>query len=256
MPSRASTCAAWARRPLAVLVGAVAVGVAAAILPVAAVTMAAGLLVAATVVPFVSWRLGRSAAGMAAAQGTLSAELVEMLRGAPELAACGREDATLARLAGLDRTVVRMSRRDGLASGVADGLGIAVAGLTVVGVLAVAAAARSRRHHRRRARGDARAPLSGVVRRGLTAAGGGPTALGDARRRPPGARHHRPRTAGSRPRRRSARPVGRGPRSRSTAWAHGTRPASRWSSTASASSWPPDGGSRSSVRAGPARRRS
>ena len=36
-----------------------------------------------------------------------------------------------------------MSRRDGLASGVADGLGIAVAGLTVVGVLAVAAAARS-----------------------------------------------------------------------------------------------------------------
>ena len=128
---------------VAVLVGAVAVGVAAAILPVAAVTMAAGLLVAATVVPFVSWRLGRLAAGMSAAQSTLSAELVEVLRGAPELAACGREDATLARLAMLDRTVVRMSRREGLASGVADGLGIAVAGLTVVGVLAVAAAARS-----------------------------------------------------------------------------------------------------------------
>ena len=122
MPSRASICAAWARRLVAVLVGAVAVGVAAAILPVAAVTMAAGLLVAATVVPLVSWRLGRAAAGMAAAQGTLSAELVEVLRGAPELAACGREDATLARLAVLDR-IVRMSRRDGLASGVADGWG-------------------------------------------------------------------------------------------------------------------------------------
>jgi ATP-binding cassette subfamily C protein CydC len=126
-----------------VAVAAAAVGAGAAIVPRAAIVMAAGLLVGATVVPLIGWRLGRSASGTTAAKGTLSAELVEVLRGAPELVACGRQETALARLAEIDRTVVRLSRRDGLASGVADGASILVTGITVAGVLAVAASARS-----------------------------------------------------------------------------------------------------------------
>ena len=124
-------------------VGAASVAVAAAILPGAALVMAAGLLAGATVVPLVSWRLGRAAADAAAARGTLSAELVELLRGAPELLMCGAEASAMARLGEVDRTVARLSRRDGLAAGVSDGLSIAVTGVTVTGVLAVAASARS-----------------------------------------------------------------------------------------------------------------
>jgi ATP-binding cassette subfamily C protein CydC len=124
-------------------VGATSVAVAAAILPRAALVMAAGLFAGATIVPLVSWRLGRLAAGAAAARGTLSAELVELLHGAPELLMCGSEAAAMARLGDADRIVARLSRRDGLAAGVSDGLSIAVTGLTVTGVLAVAASARS-----------------------------------------------------------------------------------------------------------------
>src|SRR6478672_6029106 len=86
-------------------VGAISVAVAAAILQQAALVMAAGLLAGAAVVPLASWRLGRSAAGSAAARGTLSAELVELLHGAPELVVYGAEAAAMARLGDADRTV-------------------------------------------------------------------------------------------------------------------------------------------------------
>ncbi len=127
---------------VAVTAGAVAVGVAAAILPAAGAILAAGLLVAGIAVPIVSWRIGSAAGGRrAAAQGHLSSELVELLRGAPELVVYGREDATLARVRGADGALVRLARRDALAAGVADGLGVIVTGVTVVGVLAAAVAA-------------------------------------------------------------------------------------------------------------------
>ncbi|HET9939008.1 MAG TPA: thiol reductant ABC exporter subunit CydC, partial [Gaiella sp.] len=71
----------------------------------------------------------------------LTAELVELLRGAPELAAYGREDERLARIRGLDRELARLGRRDALLSGLGDALIVLVAGLTVVGVLAVAVSA-------------------------------------------------------------------------------------------------------------------
>ncbi len=127
---------------VAVAAGAVAVGVAAAILPVAALILGAGLLVAGIAVPVASWRIGSAAGGRrAAAQGHLSSELVELLRGAPELVVYGREDATLARVRRADSALVRLARRDALAAGIADGLGILVTGATVVWVLAAAVAA-------------------------------------------------------------------------------------------------------------------
>jgi thiol reductant ABC exporter CydC subunit len=74
----------------------------------------------------------------AAARGDLSAELVESLRGAPELVAFGAEAAAVDRIRAADRTLVKLARRDALMVGVADGLELVVTGLTVAGVLAVA----------------------------------------------------------------------------------------------------------------------
>ena len=126
---------------VAALAGAVCVGVAAAILPTAAAILAAGLVLGGLVVPAVAARLGRAIEARSAARATLTAELIELLRGAPELVAFGREEDTLERIRRSDRELSRLARRDALAAGIADSLAILVAGATVVGVLASAVAA-------------------------------------------------------------------------------------------------------------------
>ncbi len=124
---------------VALLTGAVCVGVTAAFLPTAALILAAGLLLAGLAVPWLAERLGRSAGlRRSAARAELTADLVELLRGAPELVAFGREQETADRIRRADRELVRLARRDALAAGVADSLSILVAGATTVGVLAVA----------------------------------------------------------------------------------------------------------------------
>ena len=127
---------------VALVVGAVSVGVVAAFLPTAAMILAAGLLVAGIAVPSLAWAVARAAGRrQAAARGELTAELVELLRGAPELVVYGREEKTIERISTLNRELARLGRRDALAAGLGDALSILVAGLTVVGVLAVAVSA-------------------------------------------------------------------------------------------------------------------
>jgi ATP-binding cassette, subfamily C, bacterial CydC len=126
---------------VAALAGAVCVGVAVALLPTAAVILAAGLLFGGLVVPAVAAWVGRATDRRSAARATLTAELIELLRGAPELVAFGREEDTLERIRRSDRELSRLARRDALAAGIADSLAIVVAGATVVGVLAAAVAA-------------------------------------------------------------------------------------------------------------------
>jgi ATP-binding cassette, subfamily C, bacterial CydC len=127
---------------VALVVGACCVGVAAAFLPQAGVILAAGLFVSGIAVPALSGALARAAGRrQRAARGELSAELVELLRGAPELVVYGREDATAARIRRLDDELARLGRRDALVAGVGDALTILVAGVTVAGVLAVAVSA-------------------------------------------------------------------------------------------------------------------
>jgi thiol reductant ABC exporter CydC subunit len=126
---------------VAVLAGAAAIGVAAAILPVAAMILAAGLLVGGFTVVVVAALLGRASGARAAAQGKLSAELVELLRGAPELVVYGCEEETLRRFREGDGALVRLAHRDALAAGTADALGIVFTGLTTVAVLAAAVSA-------------------------------------------------------------------------------------------------------------------
>ena len=125
---------------VAVLTGAVCVGVTAAFLPVAALILAAGLLIGGLAVPMLAARLGGSAV-RSGARGALTAELVEILRGAPELVAFGREEDAAERVRHADGELVRLARRDALAAGVADSLSLLVAGATTVGVLAAAVAA-------------------------------------------------------------------------------------------------------------------
>jgi thiol reductant ABC exporter CydC subunit len=126
--------------PLAALAaGAVAVGVTAAFLPPAAVVLGAGLLAGGLAVPALALALGhRVGRRQAPARGELAAELVELLRAAPELAMFGGGKAALQRVGAADRALARLAGRDALTGGLADGLGLAVTGATVAGVLAVA----------------------------------------------------------------------------------------------------------------------
>jgi len=125
---------------VALVVGAGCVGVTAAFLPAAAAILAVGLVLVGVVVPALTIALTRAAGRrQSAARAELTAELVELLRGAPELVVYGREEDTLDRIRTRSSELARLSRRDALAAGLAEGLSILIAGLTVAAVLAVAA---------------------------------------------------------------------------------------------------------------------
>jgi thiol reductant ABC exporter CydC subunit len=126
---------------VALTVGAASVVAVAFVSPAAAAVLAVGLSAAAVLVPGAAWTTGRTARRrQLAARGELTAELVDTLRGAPELVAYGREDQAAARLRAADAELVRLGRRDALAGGLAEALSVLVTGLTVAGVLAVAVA--------------------------------------------------------------------------------------------------------------------
>ncbi len=146
---------------IALVIGAACVVVTATVLPAAAAILALGLLLAGVLVPVLAARLTRAAGRrQGAARAELTAELVELLRGAPELVVYGREEDTLAGIRARSDELVRLGRRDGLASGLAEGLSILIAGLTVAGVLAVLA----ERLGRPGARGDRGAARARLVR--------------------------------------------------------------------------------------------
>jgi thiol reductant ABC exporter CydC subunit len=127
---------------VALLAGAACVGATAAVLPAAAVILAAGLLAGGVAVPALAAALARSSGRrQAAARSELTADIVELLRGAPELVLFGREEDRLAAVRAADRELDRLARRDALVAGVADALAILVAGVTTAGVLAAAVSA-------------------------------------------------------------------------------------------------------------------
>jgi thiol reductant ABC exporter CydC subunit len=127
---------------VAMLAGGVSVGVASAVLPAAGLALTVGLLVGGIAVPAVAGVLGaRAARRQAAARGQLASELVELTSAAPELVAFGREDDALERVRTADARLVRIARRGALATGLADGLGLLVTGVTVAAVLALAVGA-------------------------------------------------------------------------------------------------------------------
>jgi thiol reductant ABC exporter CydC subunit len=109
------------------------------LLPAAALALAMGLVLGGVAVPLLAWRLGGHVGRRQAnARAGLTADLVEILRGAPELVAYGREDDVTERVHRADRELTRLARRDALVVGLADAAAILVAGLTAVVVLATA----------------------------------------------------------------------------------------------------------------------
>ena len=127
---------------VALLAGAVSVGVAFAVLPAAGLVLGVGLLIYATAVPALAGALGaRAGRRQAAGRGVLASELIELTRGAPELVVFGREQAGLQRVRAADQELVAVARRDAFSGGLADALGLVITGTTVAGVLIVTIAA-------------------------------------------------------------------------------------------------------------------
>ncbi len=127
---------------VAAVAGTVAVAVAAVILPAAALVLAAGLIVGGVFVPALARRSSRrSGPRRARARAELTSELVELLRGAPELVAFGADAAAVVRIERIDAELRQLTRRDALVAGAVEGLTVLATGLTVAGVLAVAVAA-------------------------------------------------------------------------------------------------------------------
>ncbi len=126
----------------AVVIAVVSVAAAALILPAAGLILAVGLAVGGVLVPLASEALSRSTGErQASARGALTADLVELLRGAPELVVYGRADDRLDAVRAADSELARHARRDSLVSGLGAGLLVLAAGITTVAVLAVAVAA-------------------------------------------------------------------------------------------------------------------
>jgi thiol reductant ABC exporter CydC subunit len=118
--------------------GTVAVAVATVLLPAAGVVLAAGLLLGGAGVPLLAAALGGSIARRrSAVRAELTADLVEFVRGAPELVVLGADRAAVERIERLDAELTRLGRRDAMAGGSIEGLAALVAGLTTAAVLAV-----------------------------------------------------------------------------------------------------------------------
>jgi thiol reductant ABC exporter CydC subunit len=126
--------------PLVALLTVVGAGVAAwLILPAAGPVIAIALLLAATIVPTVAASLANAAARrQAPARAALTAELVESIDGATELALAGRAPERAAQLRAHGRALAALARRDSWAASTATVLGSLLSGVAVVAVLLVA----------------------------------------------------------------------------------------------------------------------
>lgn len=112
------------------------------VLPAAAAVLAGSLLIALVVTPALAVVTGTARGAEAALRGELSAEVVDILRAAPDLLAYGQDAGALARVEEVDRELTRLARRRAWSAGagaavVALCLGAAVAGVLAAGIDAV-----------------------------------------------------------------------------------------------------------------------
>ena len=126
----------------AFLVGAGAVTACLLILAPAAAVLAAGLLAAGVLVPWLAAARARLAARRSApARGEFTAAFTDLVAGAADLHAFGAADAALAQTGAAEDRLAALARQDASASGLGAGLSSAAAGLTVWAVLLLAVAA-------------------------------------------------------------------------------------------------------------------
>jgi len=126
-----------------VAAAALAVVVVAVILPVAGVILGASLLGAIVFAPVVAVLQGggSSAAREAECRGELTAQVVDLVQGAPELMAFGQEEMYVDRIDAVDAELTALARRRALAAGTTSAVVTSCMGVAVVGVLAAGVAA-------------------------------------------------------------------------------------------------------------------
>ena len=127
---------------IAIIVGVGTVALEWVLLPAAGAIVAVALLLAATVVPSLTQRLARQAeVAQAEVRGALSSAVVELVRGAPELAAFGAADRKLGEALEIDARLARIARRRALTSGIGQGLATLLPALATFGCLLVGVSA-------------------------------------------------------------------------------------------------------------------
>ncbi len=123
---------------VAALVGTATVAVTWWILPQAGVVLFVALSLSATAAPWLTGRLARrEEAKQATVRGKMSAEVVDLLEGAPELVAMGGTEAQLGRIEREDVRLRSLSRRGAGTAGIGLALTTALAGLASWGALTV-----------------------------------------------------------------------------------------------------------------------
>jgi thiol reductant ABC exporter CydC subunit len=128
---------------IALLVGAGTVALVWWILPTAGVILLVALLLAATALTWLTGRLSqRSESNQAMIRGELTAAVVDLVEGAPELTAYGALGAQYARTAEIDTRLTQVAGASARTAGVGQGLatllsGLAMWGALVLGVVAV-----------------------------------------------------------------------------------------------------------------------
>jgi thiol reductant ABC exporter CydC subunit len=128
---------------IALIVGVVIVSLVWWILPAAGLILLAALVLAATVVPWLTGRLAkRSESQQAAARGELTATVVDLLQGAPELVAYGALEAQLQKASAHEGRLARIATAGARTAGIGQGLttllpGVAMWTALLVGIGAV-----------------------------------------------------------------------------------------------------------------------
>jgi thiol reductant ABC exporter CydC subunit len=130
---------------IALIVGAATVAAVWLMLPAAATILLAALILAGVIVPWLTSTLAaRAETRQAAARGELTASVVDLLEGAPELIANGAGEEYLRRALAHDAELTRIARAGARTAGVGQGLtrlcsGLAMWGALLVGIGAVRA---------------------------------------------------------------------------------------------------------------------
>ena len=125
--------------PVGVTVAAatLAVVLVAVVLPVAGAALAAALVVALAVAPAAAVATGTARGREAELRGRLGAEVVDVLRAAPELLAFGRDADALAAVEATDRELTAIARRRAWSTGASGAIVTACLGGAVTAVLAL-----------------------------------------------------------------------------------------------------------------------
>jgi len=127
---------------VAALVGAATVTLVWWMLPAAGLILLAALMLAATLVPWLTGRLARRRESrQAAARGVLTACVVDLAEGAPELTVNGALEAQLRRAASADAELTQIARTTARTAGAGQGLSTLLCGLAMWGALLVGVSA-------------------------------------------------------------------------------------------------------------------